>query len=108
MTRDSLDDIGGEVSVVVDGNSPVYVTHHNLDYDGLSTTLSVALATVSGIPATKLVADMTEYVDPDGLDRIFRTRPNGDFRGEGEVRLTIAEFEVRIASTGRIELRPLT
>lgn len=87
----------------VEGDESVYRTSHDMTADGLSVTISQAVAEVSGIPVTELVEDFSEYADPDALDRIFRapvTEP--DSRNDGFVVLWIHGYRVKVHGDGRI------
>lgn len=79
-----------------------YRTHHDMSADQLSLTLILALAEVDGTEPTELVDNLSTYVDPDALDRLFRTRPGGEQRGPGRVELEIAGYLVQIHSDGEI------
>lgn len=91
--------------VSTDGDEEVYRTHHDLSTDGLSLTISVALAEVTGQEETELIPKFSEHADPDALNRLFRTLPNGDRRGPGHVTLHVAGFEVTVESDGHITMR---
>lgn len=79
-----------------------YRTQHDMSSGQLSLTLILALAEVDGSDPTELVDDLSTYVDPDGLDRLFRTRPGGEHRGPGRVELEIAGYLVQVHSDGEI------
>lgn len=79
-----------------------YHTRHDMSDDQLSLTLALALAEVDSSPATELIDNLSSYVDPDALDRLFRTRPTGDSRGPGRVVLEIAGYTVTVQSDGEI------
>lgn len=89
----------------VDEEETLYVAHHDVAEDGLTVTLSMALAAAADSSPTEFLPRFQEYVDPDALDRMFRPQPNGDLRRGGPFRLTIEGFEVEIFNTGRIEIR---
>lgn len=89
----------------VDEGETLYVAHHDVAEDGLTVTLSLALAAVADSSPTEFLPRFQEYVDPDALDRMFRPQPNGDLRKGGPFRLDIEGFEVEIYNTGRIEIR---
>lgn len=93
-----------EVVPVRDGER-VYVAHHDVAENGLSVTLSLALAEVTDRSPTALVPEFSEHVDPDALDRLFRPLPTGDLRAGGPLHLEVDGYEVSIYNTGRIEIR---
>ena len=107
---DSLNGRGLEPSTVISevretDDSTLYVAHHDVEEDGLSVTLSLALAAATDSSPTEFLPRFQEYVDPDALDRMFRPQPNGDLRKGGPFHLTVEDIEVEIHNTGRIELR---
>lgn len=79
-----------------------YRTYHDMDARELSLTLVLALAEVDGSDPTELVDDLSAYVDPDALDRLFWTRPGREARGPGRVELEIAGYVVEAHSDGSI------
>lgn len=91
------------IETVEDG---VYYASHDMARDGLATTVALAVAAVDGSSPTALVSDFASYVDPDGLNRIFRTRPDGSSCTEGHVQLDIDGYRVRIDSDGEIAITP--
>lgn len=91
--------------VQVDEDETLYVAHHDVADNGLSVTLSLALASVTELEPTELVPKFAEHVDPDALDRMFRPLPNGDLRKGGPFHLQIEGYDVTIHNTGRIEIR---
>ncbi|WP_254820922.1 HalOD1 output domain-containing protein [Haloglomus halophilum] len=93
-----------EVAQVEDG-STLYIAHHDIEEDGLTVTLSLALAAAADSSPTEFLPRFQEYVDPDALDRMFRPQPNGDLRKGGPFQFSIEEFDVEIFNTGRIEIR---
>ena len=88
-----------------EGDAEVYHAQHDMSTDGLALTISVALAEITGRPETELVPAFSKHADPDALNRLFRTRPNGEPRREGHVRLHVAGFEVTVESDGHITFR---
>lgn len=107
---DSLDGRKSEPSTVISevretDDGTLYVAHHDVEEDGLSVTLSLALAAATDRSPTEFLPRFQEYVDPDALDRMFRPQPNGDLRKGGPFHLTVEDIEVEIYNTGRIELR---
>lgn len=91
------------IETVEDG---VYYASHDMSRDGLATTVALAVAAVDGSSPTALISDFASYVDPDGLNRIFRTRPDGSSCTEGHVQLDIDGYRVRIDSSGEIAITP--
>lgn len=90
--------------VPVQDDQTIYVAHHDVTEDGLSVTLSIALAEVTDLSPAELIPKFAKHVDPDALDRMFRPLPNGDLREGGPLHLTIGGHPVEIYNTGRIEI----
>ena len=86
------------------GESGTYYASHNMDEDGLTVTLAIALGEVANVEPLELVPSLSEYADPSALDRLFRTRPDGRPRQGGEVTLTIEGYTVTVHSTGTIAI----
>lgn len=81
----------------------MYRTSHDMTTDGLSVTISQALAEVTEISVTELVEDFSEYADSDALDRLFRSPvTDPDARNEGYVVLPIRGYQVTVYGDGRI------
>lgn len=79
-----------------------YRTYHDMSSGQLSLTVILALAEVDDTDPTDLVDNLSRYVDPDALDRLFRTRPGGDQRGPGRVEFEMAGYRVQVHSDGEI------
>lgn len=90
------------VTEVSDG---VYYTQHDMDTNGLTVTIAIAMSEITGLTHDELIPDFSEYADPCALDSLFRTRPNGEHRKSGgKVTLHIQEYAVSIFSNGDIKL----
>ncbi|WP_424020018.1 HalOD1 output domain-containing protein (plasmid) [Halorientalis pallida] len=84
------------------GTQP-YVVHH--DFDGpaeLTTTLAHAIADVTGFEVTETGFTLSDYVDPDALDRLFAPKSDGTPRTNGHLAFTIWNCQVTVYSTGQI------
>lgn len=86
----------------------VYYASHDMERDGLSTTIALALADVTDVEATTLVSNFSEYADPDAFDRLFRTRPGEELFPGGAVQLRMHGHLVRVDTDGRIAITPDT
>jgi hypothetical protein len=95
-----------DMAVVETEEDGVYYAFHDPHTDGLTTTVALAVADVAGTSPTELIADVTTYVDPDGLNRVFRTRADGTPRTGSHVFLDIDGYRVRIESSGEIAVTP--
>lgn len=93
-----------EETVEVAEDRTIYVAHHDVSENGMTVTLSLALAAVTDLSPTELVPRFSDHVDPDALNRLFRPLPNGDLRKGGPLHLTIEGHDVTIHNTGRIEI----
>jgi len=81
----------------------VYRTSHDMTTDGLSVTISQALAEVADVSATELVRDFSEYADPDALDRLFRSpMMDPEIRDDGYIVFPIRGYHVTVYGSGRI------
>ncbi len=63
--------------VEVPDDTTIYVAHHDVSENGLTVTLSLALAAVTDLRPTELIPRFSDHVDPDALNRMFRPLPNG-------------------------------
>lgn len=93
-------------TLVEEGEDGVYHATHDMSRDGLCTTISLALAAVTDVEPTDLISNFSRYADPDGLNRLFRHRPDGEPRVGGALRLSIDGHRVRVDARGRIEIEP--
>lgn len=84
-----------------------YRTYHDMETDGLTLTISTAVAEISGKSELDLIPDFSKYVDPDALNRLFRTQPNGESRQPGHLTLHIDDYEVTVHSSGEILIQEL-
>ena len=88
-------------------NTGAYFVHH--DFDGpakLTTTLAHAISDVSGIDVTDTGFHLTDHVDPDALDQLFRPKDDGTPRMNGHLTFTVWGYEVTIYSDGQIAIVP--
>lgn len=91
------------IEAVADG---VYYASHDMATDGLTATVALAIAEVDGSSPTHIISNFGTYVDPDGLNRIFRERPDGSACTGGHVQLDIDGYRVRVRSDGTIAITP--
>lgn len=85
---------------------PYYVTH---EFDGsteLTTTLVHALADVAGVDVTQAEFRLTDYVDPDALNRLFEPPGEGTAQVNGHVGFTVWGNQVTIYHDGQIVIAP--
>lgn len=75
--------------------------------DGLDVTIAMALERATGMSASEVISDFSQYADPDALSRLFRVPPDEDPLLSGQVTLTIEGHDVRVASDGVIEIESL-
>lgn len=84
-----------------------YVVQH--DFDGsakLTTTLVHALSDVTGIDVTDAGFTLSDHVDPDALDRLFRPRDDDTPRLNGHLAFTVWGYQVTVYSDGQITIVP--
>lgn len=92
------------ISVTVDEDT--YVVYNDMEREDVTVTIALALSEIADVPPTDVIPEFPQYVDPDALDRLFRPRPDGQYREGGPLHLTIRGYEVTVFSTGRIEIDP--
>lgn len=84
-------------------NDGTYRTSHDPTTNGLSLTIIDAVAELADGDISEQVAEFTDWVDPDALDRLFRVGSPGDPRHEaGRVHLEIAGIDVTVHADGDI------
>lgn len=71
--------------------------------DELAVTIVESMAEVTDRPVTELVERITEAVDPDALDRVFRPLPDGR-RRTGLVSFLFCGCRVTLDSLGRLRI----
>lgn len=87
---------------------PYYVTH---EFDGsteLTTTLVHALADVADVDVTQAEFRLTDYVDPDALNRLFQPSGEGAAQVDGHVSFTVWGNQVTVYHDGQIVIAPPT
>lgn len=97
---------GADEPLVEEDEDGVYYATHDMSRDGLCTSIALALAEVTDVDPTDLISNFSRYADPDGLNRLFRHRPDGEPRVGGSIRLAIDGHLVRVDSRGHIEIDP--
>jgi len=83
-------------------------TPYRIRYDpdgerALSTVVVEALEAAGGDVTD--VAPLYESLDPDALDALFETRPNGTPRTRGEVSFVVAGYGVTVTADGHVVVR---
>lgn len=84
-----------------------YFAQH--DFDGaasLTATLAHAISNVTGADVSETEFTLTDHVDPRALDLLFRPRPDGTPRSNGQLRFTMWGHEVTVYSDGQITIVP--
>lgn len=79
------------------------------DFDGpasLTTTLVHAIADVTGIDVSDTEFTLHDHVDPDALDRLFASKPDGTPRTSGHVGFTVWGYQVTVHGDGQIAIVP--
>ncbi len=89
--------------------APRYVVYH--DFDGpseLTTTLVHAISDVTGINVSETEFTLSDFVNADALNQLFRPKPDGTLRASGRYQCTIWGCEVNVFSDGQITIQPPT
>lgn len=105
MKRNAPRANAGDVAGYDTRNAHTYYAQH--DFGGpatLSTTLIHALSDVTGVDGTNAERSLYDFVDPDALDNLFKPKPDGTPRANGQVSFTIWGYPVTVDSTGRIAI----
>jgi len=106
MNRNVAKEVGSATYHSTPEAQPYVVTH---DFGGsaeLTTTLAHAISDVTGIDVTDTGFTIADYVDPGALDRLFRPKPDGTPRSNGQLSLTIWGCQVTVHADGRIVITP--
>lgn len=81
--------------------------HHDVDGSArLSTTVVHELAHVMDVDVTDTGFTLSESVDPDALDRLFKPRPDGTPRPPGHIAFQVRGYRVTVYSSGDIVITP--
>lgn len=81
-----------------------YRGHNETDF---TTQVVERVAEREGVDPTELRAPIDEVINPDALDSLFATRPDGQPRDGGRIRFTYLGYEVTIVSDGTISIEQL-
>lgn len=85
-----------------------YTVQHDFDSTATVTTTVVhALSDVIGVDVTDAEFALTDYVDPESLNRLFAPKSDGTRRSSGHVSFPIMGYQTTVYSTGQITIRPL-
>ncbi|ELZ01775.1 HalOD1 output domain-containing protein [Natrialba asiatica] len=86
-----------------------YVFHHDTESSALVTTTIVhALASVTDIDVSQGEFSLYDSVDPDALNRLFRSTADGSERSGGHVAFTAVEHTVYVYANGDVVIHPPT
>ena len=80
---------------------------HSYDWseaEGVATAVVEAIAETTGAGVTAFA--LSEYVDPDALNALFRPRPNGAPRATGRVSFPVEGHRVVVRADGEILVYP--
>lgn len=81
-----------------------YYTHHDMDRGDLCVTLTLALTEITDADPSETIMEIPKYVDPDALNSLFSSRPNGAPRHGGPLQLSTDDCEILIHSDGEIAI----
>lgn len=84
-----------------------YVFHHDPESTAtITTTIVHALAQIADTDVSQGEFSLYDSVDPDALDRLFRTKADGTERSGGHVAFTALEHEVYVYANGDVIIYP--
>lgn len=89
-----------------DGARAYTFTH---DFDGsaeLTTTLAHAISDVTGVDVTDTAFTLSDHVDPEALDRLFKPSSEGTSQIDGQFSFIVWEYRVTVYSDGQITIVP--
>ncbi|MFC7044957.1 HalOD1 output domain-containing protein [Halobacteriaceae archaeon GCM10025711] len=90
----------------VESSRETYTTHHDMSADDVSVSVVMAVAAVAGVDPSDLRERLSDVVDPDGLDTIFRPQEDGTSRTDGHVAFPFLGYEVTVFADGTITVTP--
>ncbi len=82
-----------------------YHSYHEPGNGGIGTTIMDALTSISEQSPSEL-GPLNDVIDPDALDRLFHSQPDGRPRGSGYIHFSIQNYEVSVHSSGHISITP--
>ena len=88
-------------------NDPELVFQTEYEYgnetDGLTVVIVDALADETDVSPTEIVPRISESVDPDALERVFRPLPDGT-RRDGRLTFYLLEFRISVDGDGTVSI----
>lgn len=91
----------------VESSPETYTAHHDMSADDdVSVSVVMAVAAVAGVDPSDLRERLSDVVDPDGLDTVFRPQEEGTPRTDGHVTFSFLGYEVTVYADGTIEVVP--
>lgn len=83
----------------------VYRTEYEYgnETDGLTVIIVDALADVTDVSPTEIVPRISESVDPDALERVFRPLPDGS-RRDGRLTFYLLDFRISLDGNGTVSI----
>lgn len=101
IDADSLAVDGDGVTLEV-SDDRVLVSHDLRGEVELGTTVTSAVALLTGRPPEAVGSDLSESVEIDALDRLFRPRAAGVPSTDGRLVLSVGDCSVTVTSTGLV------
>lgn len=89
------------------GNEHASIVVRRADFDtteSVSTNVLLALDSLPEFDAKSSDEALFEHVDPDALDALFRSSPDGD-RAGGWVYFPVGDYEVSVSARGEVIVR---
>lgn len=71
----------------------------------VGTTVVYAVSEATGTPVEELDQELSDYVDPDALERLFSDRLDGSSRTVGRVSFSMLDCVVTVTADGRVIAR---
>lgn len=96
MTEDGSPDERGVYRVQHDLSSP----------QSLSTTVTVAVADVAGVEPADIPEQLYDVIDPEALDKLFKSRDDGTPRRGGRLSFSLYGHHVTVRGDGSITIEP--
>lgn len=88
-----------------DPQTQTYQLYHDYESDtGIATAIIDAVARLTETPPTD-IGPLYEVVDPDSLDRLFKSVDGSLRQTDGKVTFTLHDSRVTVHSDGLIEIR---
>ncbi|GAA0226811.1 HalOD1 output domain-containing protein [Haladaptatus pallidirubidus] len=82
------------------------VKHDLASSQSLSTTVTVAVADVAGVEPAEIPEQLYDVIDPEALDKLFKSRDDGTSRRGGRLSFSLYGHHVTVRGDGSITVQP--